>query len=142
MLCGRFGPRYTASTAVHAVSNLQQGPKESCASFLDQVVLAVDKTTFNVSAETKALDGYKDMLTSSILAHFGAGLRDSIGKVVLSAPVPPKTVPDMLTAEEAVEMELAKIGSPGSSVLAVDGTTAEEPEAAKSKTDSEKLSEK
>ena len=45
----------------------------------------------------------------------------------------------MLTAAEAVEMELAKIAIPGSSVLvvAVDGATAAEPDV-KPKTDIEK----
>ena len=126
MLIGRFGPKATSASAVLAVSNLQQGAKETCASFMDRVVLAVDKLNFNVTAETKNTDGYKQMLKCSILAHFGAGLRDSIGKVILGAANPPDTVAAMLLAAEAVELEQAKLGAPGTSVLAVAEPSAKE----------------
>ena len=80
--------------------------------FMDRVVLAVDKLNFNVTADTKGTEGYKQMLKCSILAHFGAGLRDSIGKIILGAANPPDTVAAMLLAAEAVELEQAKLGAP------------------------------
>ena len=42
-LYGRFGPKCTSATAVNAVADLIMRTKESFASFLDRVVLAVDK---------------------------------------------------------------------------------------------------
>ena len=59
------------------------------------------------------------MFDASIMSHFGAGLKDEIGKVVLGGATPPGTVKEMLQAAEAVEAELAKIGQPGTSALAV-----------------------
>ena len=43
MLSKRFGPKFTAATAVNTVSDLKQKPRESCAQFLDRVVLAVNR---------------------------------------------------------------------------------------------------
>ena len=52
-LHGRFGPKYTSATAVNAVADLKMRSKESFASFLDRVVLAVDKQHFNITAAQK-----------------------------------------------------------------------------------------
>ena len=119
LLCDRFGPKFTSATAVNAVSELKQMPSESCASFMDRVVLAVDKTNFNVPAATKATPVYQQVQDKAIMAHFGAGLRDSISKTILGAANPPDSVSGMLLAAEAVEAEAAKIGAPGTSALAV-----------------------
>ena len=62
LLTARFGPKYTAVTAVNAVSELKQGHRESCAAFMDRVILAVDKQNFNVTAQTKTTDAYKACL--------------------------------------------------------------------------------
>ena len=43
-------PKYTSTNAVNTVADLEMKPKESCASFLDRVVLVVDKQHFNVTA--------------------------------------------------------------------------------------------
>lgn len=44
-----FGSNYASATAVNAVSDLRQR-KETCAKFLDRVVVAVKKQNFNKSA--------------------------------------------------------------------------------------------
>ena len=93
--------------------------KESCSSFLDRVVLAVDKQHFNVTAAQKREAGYRAVAEASIMSHFGAGLCDDIKRIVLGAANPPETVDDMLAAAEAIEAELAKTGPPGASALAV-----------------------
>jgi len=118
-LQGRFGPKFTSATAVHAVSDLKQRGSESCADFMDRVLLAVDRMHFAVTEADKAQAGYRRVFTSSSLMHFGAGVRPEIGKVILGRAVAPATVADMLTAAEAVEAELSKKGAPGSSALAV-----------------------
>ena len=116
---GRFGPKFTSATAVHAVSDLKQRGSESCADFMDRVLLAVDRMHFAVTDADKAQAGYRRVFTSSTLMHFGAGVRPEIGKVILGRATAPATVAEMLTAAEAVEAELSKKGAPGSSALAV-----------------------
>ena len=111
-----FGPKYTASTAVLAVSNLKQRGTETCANFMDWCVLAVDKTYYAVPQAVRNGDGFPAVFTASILSHFGAELRPEIAKVVLSAAAPPNT---MLTAAETVEAELSKKTTAGASALAV-----------------------
>ena len=124
LLTARFGPKYTAATAVNAVSELKQGHRESCAAFMDRVILAVDKQNFNVTAMTKTTDAYKAVFNAAIISHFGAGLRESIARPVLGAAIPPNTVAAILAAAEAVEAEASKVVAPGASALAV----AENPE--------------
>ena len=118
-LIARFGPKYTSATAVNAVADLKQKPRESCATFLDRVILAVDKQHFNLTAAQKREAGYRLVYDAAIMSHFGAGLREDISKVILGAAAPPETVTEMLVAAEAVEAETSKMGPPGSSALAV-----------------------
>ena len=87
----QFGPKYTSSTAVLAVTNLKQRTTETCADFMDRCVLAVDKTYYAVPAAVKNRDGFPAVFAASILSHFGAGLKPEIAKVVLSAAAPPNT---------------------------------------------------
>ena len=131
LLYERFGPKYTASTAVLAVSNLKQRSSETCADFMDRCVLAVDKTYYAVPDAVKTGDGFPAVFAASILSHFGAGLKPEIAKVVLSAAAPPDTPAAMLTAAETVEAELSKKTTPGASALAV----SEEPEEKPTKED-------
>ena len=49
----RFGPKYTSAAAVNAVSNLKHESKESCAGFLDRVVLAINRQNFNIAEADK-----------------------------------------------------------------------------------------
>ena len=115
----RFGTKYTSATAVNVVSDLKQRHRESCAAFLDRVILAVDKQHFNLTAAQKQEAGYRLVYDAAIMSHFGAGLRDDISKVILGAANPPELVADMLTAAEAVEAETSKVGPPGASALAI-----------------------
>ena len=119
MLYKRFGPKYASAKAVNAVSDLKQQSRESCAQFLDCVVLAVNKQNFNVSAADKVTDVYKTVFDAAIISHFRAGLRDDICKVVPRSADAPATFAAMLEAAEAVEAEQAKVGAPGTSALAV-----------------------
>ena len=115
----RFGPKYTSATAVKAVVDLKQRSGESCATFLDRVVLAIDKQHFNVTAAQKREAGYRAVSEAAIMSHFGAGLRDDIKRVILGAAEPPTSVADMLSAAEAVEAETSRPGPPGASALAI-----------------------
>ena len=119
MLAKRFGPKFTAATAVNAVSNLKQKPRESCAQFLDQVVLAVNQQNFNIPEIQKTTAIHRSVFDASIISHFGAGLKDKISSVVLGQADAPNTIQRMLEAVEAVEAEQAKVGNPGTSALAV-----------------------
>ena len=94
----RFGPKHTSATAILAVSELKQRSSESCVDFMDRVLLAVDRTHYNLTAIQKQADGYREVFTSAALMHFGAGVRSDIGKVILAQPVPPATIVDMLSA--------------------------------------------
>ena len=119
----RFGPKYTSANAVNAVSDLKQRSKESCAGFLNRVVLAINKQNFNIAEADKRTPQYLRVFDASIMSHFGAGLKDEIGMVVLGAATPPGTVEEILQAAEAVEAELAKIGQPGTLALDVQEET-------------------
>ena len=119
LLGKRFGPKYTAATAVNAVADLKQRPRESCAQFLDRVVLAVNRQNFNIPDVQKASAVYRSVFDAAIISHFGAGLKDEISSVVLGQADAPNTVSGMLDAAEAVEAEMAKVGPPGASALAV-----------------------
>ena len=90
---------------MNAVSDLKQRSRESCAQFLDRVVLAVTKQNFNVGEADKQTELYKAVFDAAIISHFGAGLRDDISKVVLGSADAPDTVGAMLDAAEAVEAE-------------------------------------
>ena len=79
----RFGPTVTALQSVHAVSDLKQRADESCADFMDRIRLAVDMLHYNVPPADKTEQAYQDSFARLVKAHFGAGLRPEIGKVVL-----------------------------------------------------------
>ena len=118
-LMSRFGPKHTSATAILAVSELKQRSSESCADFMDRVLLAVDRTHYNLTPAQKQVDGYQQVFTSAAIMHFGAGVRPDIGKVILAQATPPATIENMLAAAEAVEAEQAKKGTPGASALAI-----------------------
>ena len=77
-LLSRFGPKHTSAMAILAVSELKQRSSESCADFMDRVLLAVDRTHYNLTAVQKQADGYRQVFTSAALMHFGAGVRSDI----------------------------------------------------------------
>ena len=115
----RFGPKHTSATAILAVSELKQRPTKPCADFMDRVLLAVDRTHYNLTPAQKQADGYQEVFTSAAIMHFGAGVRHDIGKVILAQAVPPATIEGMLSAAEEIEAEQAKKSVPGASALAV-----------------------
>ena len=67
---------------------------------------------YNVTAEQKLTPGYVATRTNNIYSLFGAGLRESISKVVLAQPQVPGTVAAKLQAAEAVEIEQSKKVTP------------------------------
>jgi len=79
-LMKRFGPKHTSATAILAVSELKQRHNESCADFMDRVLLAVDRTHYNLTPVQKQADGYQQVFTSAAIMHFGAGVRSDIGR--------------------------------------------------------------
>ena len=111
----RFGPKHTSATTILAISELKQQP----ADFMDRVLLALDRTHYNLTPAQKRADGYQEVFTSAATMHFGAGVRPDIGQVILAQAVPPATIEGMLSAAEAVEAEQAKKIVPGASALAV-----------------------
>ena len=104
----RFGPTVTALQSVHAVSDLKQRADESCADFMDRIRLAVDMLHYNVPPADKTEQAYQDSFARLVKAHFGAGLRPEIGKVVLGVTTLPATMDAYLQAAEAIESELAR----------------------------------
>ena len=78
MLSKRFKPKFTAPTAVNAVSDLKQKPRESCTQFLDRAVLAVNRQNFNIPEIQKTTTIYHSVFDASIISHFEAGLKDEI----------------------------------------------------------------
>ena len=86
---------------------------------MDRVLLAVDRTHYNLTPAQKRADGYQEVFTSAAIMHFGAGVRPDIGKVILAQAAPPATIEGMLSSAEAVEAEQAKKIVPGASALAV-----------------------
>ena len=97
-----------ALQSVHAVSDLKQRSDESCADFMDRIRLAVDMLHYNVTAADKAEQPYQDSFARLVKAHFGAGLRPEIGKVVLGVTNLPADMDAYLQAAEAIESELAR----------------------------------
>ena len=67
------------------------------------VLLAVDRTHYNLTAIQKQADGYQEVFMSAAIMHFGAGVRPDIGKGILAQATPPATIEGMLSAAEAVE---------------------------------------
>ena len=108
----RFGPIYTANSAVTAVSALHQRSDEQCAEFLDRVLTSVTKMFYNVTEAHKATAGYRQCHTAVSIIMFGAGLRESIAKVVFSSTTQYLTVRAILQAAEAAEVEQAKKPTP------------------------------
>ena len=104
----RFGPRYTAASAVTAVSALKQRDSETVADFMDRVVLAADKMFNNLPDAVRTSDEFKQTMTRTSLSLFGAGLKNEISKIVLAQSEAPATIPAMLAAAEAVEIEQGK----------------------------------
>ena len=105
MLSKRFGSKFTAATAVNAVSDLKRKPRESCAQFLDRVVVAGNRQNFNTPEIQKTTAIYRRAFDASIISRFGAGLKDEISSVALGQADATNAVQGMLEDAEAVEAE-------------------------------------
>ena len=81
----RFGPRYTASGAIAAISELKQRTGESVATFLDRVQIGVDMLHYNVP-EAERTDAYRANYTRLVVAQFGSGVREDIRARVFGVP--------------------------------------------------------
>ena len=100
----RFGPKYTASGAVSAISDLRQRPNESAAAFMDRVQIAVDMMNYAVD-EADRNDAYYAGYVRMVIAQFGGGLKEEIKSKVFGVPTPPNTIADVLRAATAAEAE-------------------------------------
>ena len=76
--------------------------------FMDRIRLAVYMLHYNVPAADKAAQPYQDSFARLVKAHFGAGLRPEIGKVVLGVTNLPADMDAYLQAAKAIESELAR----------------------------------
>ena len=75
------------------------------------MVRAVNRHNFNIPEIQKNTTIYHSVFDTSIISHFGDGLKDKISSVVLGQAEAPNTT--------QVEAKQAKIGYPGSSTLAM-----------------------
>ena len=100
----RFGPKYTASGAVSAISDLRQRPNETAAAFMDRVQIAVDMMNYDVP-EADRNPAYYQGYVRMVIAQFGGGLKEEIKGKVFGVPTPPNTIADVLKAATAAEAE-------------------------------------
>ena len=100
----RFGPKYTASGAVSAISDLRQRPNETAAAFMDRVQIAVDMMNYDVP-EGDRNPAYYQGYVRMVIAQFGGGLKEEIKSKVFGVPTPPATIADVLKAATAAEAE-------------------------------------
>ena len=100
----RFGPKYTASGAVSAISDLRQRPNETAAAFMDRVQIAVDMMNYDV-AEGDRNPAYYQGYVRMVIAQFGGGLKEEIKSKVFGVPTLPNTIADVLKAATAAEAE-------------------------------------
>ena len=100
----RFGPKYTASGAVSAISDLRQRPNETAAAFMDRVQIAVDMMNYDVP-EADRNPAYYQGYVRMVIAQFGGGLKEETKSKVFGVPTPPNTIADVLKAATAAEAE-------------------------------------
>ena len=100
----RFGPKYTASGAVSAISDLRQRPNETAAAFMDRVQIAVDMMNYDVP-EADRNPAYYQGYVRMVIAQFGGGLKEEIKSKVFGVPTPPDTIANVLQAATAAEAE-------------------------------------
>ena len=101
---GRFGPVYTTSGAVSAISDLKQRSTENVGSFMDPVKVAVSMLNYNVpKADRNA--AFRKGCTRMVVAQFGSGISEGLRGKVFGVPNPPATIKAALTAATAAEAE-------------------------------------
>lgn len=122
----RFGPRYTASGAIAAISDLKQRTGESVATFLDRVQIGVDMLHYNVP-EAERTAAYRANYTRLVVAQFGSGVREDIRARVFGVPNPPAEIPAVLAAATAAEAESKTLTQAKLTINAVDQEEDKEP---------------
>ena len=113
----RFGPVYTTSGAVSAISDLKQRSTENVGSFMDRVKVAVSMLNYNVP-EADRNAAFHESYTRLVVAQFGSGISEELRGRVFGVPNPPATIEAALVAATAAEAEK----SPGKMVVnAIEG---------------------
>ena len=103
MFLGRWKPQQEPLQATEAIMNLRQASGESVLTFLDRVVLSVEKKNWQTTDRTAA--SYIAMRDADLFNFGAAGIRTDIRKVILSNPKPPATFKELKAA--AVNAETA-----------------------------------
>ena len=106
----RFGPVYTTSGAVSAISDLKQRSGENVASFMDRVKVAVSMLHYNV-AEADRNAAFREQYARLVVAQFGSGLTEELRSKVFGVPNPPATIAGVLAAATAAEAERNPTGT-------------------------------
>ena len=106
----RFGPVYTTSGAVSAISDLKQRSGENVASFMDRVKVAVSMLHYNV-AEADRNAAFREQYARLVVAQFGSGLSEELRSKVFGVPNPPATIAGVLAAATAAEAERNPTGT-------------------------------
>ena len=106
----RFGPVYTTSGAVSAISDLKQRSGENVASFMDRVKVAVSMLHYNV-AEADRNAAFRDQYARLVVAQFGSGLNEELRSKIFGVPNPPATIAGVLAAATAAEAERNPTGT-------------------------------
>ena len=100
----RFGPVYTTSGAVSAISDLKQRSTKNVGSFMDRVKVAVSILNYNVPEADKNA-AFRESYTRLVVAQFGSGISEDLRGKVFGVPNPPATIEAALTAATAAEAE-------------------------------------
>ena len=103
MFLGRWKPQQEPLQATEAIMNLRQASGEAVLTFLDRVVLSVEKKNWQATDRTAA--SYIAMRDADLFNFGAAGIRTDIRKVILSNPKPPATFKELKAA--AVNAETA-----------------------------------
>ena len=106
----RFGPVYTTSGAVSAISDLEQCSGENVASFMDRVKVAVSMLHYNVP-EADQNAAFRAGYARLVVAQFGSGLGEELRSKVFGVPNPPAAIKGVLAAATAAEAERNPTGT-------------------------------
>ena len=101
----RFGQAKSVSSAVDAVTNLQQKPNETVSAFYDRVRLAMDRKNHDVTPDERTQDWYVRSLQRDIKTFLISGLRPEYQERVLGVAQPPDTLEDIMRTVRTAERE-------------------------------------
>ena len=106
----QFGPVYTTSGAVSAISDLKQRSGENAFSSIDQVKVALSMLHYNV-AKADQNAAFRAGYAQLVVAQFGSGLSEELRSKVFGVPNPPATIAGVLAAVTAAEAERNPAGT-------------------------------